>query len=103
MAIITLTEMRDYLSFTDDLGTADNAMITGMIDAAQAHIERLLGFTMAATFGGLGQPAVPADLKQAVQMLAALWFEYREAAGGSLNELPFGVANIVREYREYTF
>lgn len=103
MAIITLAEMKAQLAFTDDLGAVDDELISGKIDAAQSHIERLLGFKIEATYGGVDQDPVPSDLKEAVFQLAAWWYDNREAVGASASELPFGVSSIVNEYRGFTF
>lgn len=103
MAIITLEEMKEYLSFTDDLGTLDDALISGIVDAAEAHIDRLLGFTVSATYGGVDQAPVPADLKQAVKMLAALWYDNRDGEADARSQMPLGVVSIVTEHRGFTF
>src|SRR3989338_994253 len=52
MAINTLADLRAHLSFTDDLGTTDDAMLTRILAGAESFVERKLGFTFAATFGG---------------------------------------------------
>lgn len=103
--IVTLEDMKAQLNLTDDIGNADDALITGKIEAAQNHIERLLGFSIEATFGGAGQDAIPPALMQAVFMLAAHWYENREASlvGVSGQYIPHGVWEIVNEYREYSF
>lgn len=44
--------------------------------------------------------AVPKDLKVAVQMLVAHWYENREAvASGTMAELPMGVSALIGPYR----
>lgn len=104
MSVVTLEEFKDQLQWTADLGAADDALMSRKIEAAQDHVERLLGFTFAATYGGTGQPPVPPALKEAIFQLAAFWFENREAAtDGPRVTLPFGVAEIVNEYRTWTF
>lgn len=74
-----------------------------LLAAATAHIERLLGFALddADEFPN----GTPADLEQAVLQLAADWYENREASivGVSAQAIPFGVREIVNEYRRYTF
>lgn len=102
---ITLAEMKEHLNITADFGSADDALINGKIAAAQNHIERLLGFAIEETYGGTNQQPIPPALKQAVQILAAHWYENREGTlvGVTAQELPFGVWDIVREYREYSF
>jgi hypothetical protein len=103
--IVSLAELKQQLNITDDFGSADDVLINGKIEAAQNHIERLLGFRIEATYGGSGQDPVPPALKQSVQLLAAHWYENREGTlvGVTAQELPFGIWEIVREYREYSF
>lgn len=97
MSIATLAAVKADLGILDD---ADDTLIQAKIDAAQAHLESLLGYEIADEFD---EP--PADLVQAVSMLAAHWYENREATivGVSAAELPMGVADIVRNRRNYTF
>lgn len=100
--IVTLSAMKLHLGITDPY---DDSLITGKIEAAQDHIERLLGFKIELTFGGVDQDPVPPSLKEAVKQLAAHWFENREATvmGSSMNEVPFSVSEIVREFRGWSF
>ncbi len=105
MAIATLIELKDQLSFTGDIGSYDDTMLQAKLDAAHNHVERVLGFGIETSFGGDGQEPVPPVLKEAVLMLAAWWYEQRETAlvDGSAIEVPFGVREILNEYREFTF
>lgn len=105
MAIVTLAQLKEHLNFDSALGTADDDLLGRKIDAAQNHIERLLGFKIGTTYGGSGQEAIPPSLIEAVLQLAAHWYENREATlvGVTAQELPFGVWDIVREYREWSF
>jgi hypothetical protein len=103
MAIVTLAEVKEQLAFTDDSGGTDDSLIFRKINAAQNHIERLLGFEIEANFGGAGQEEIPPVLIEAVSQLAAWWYEQREAASEGAKEVPFGVREIVAEYREFTF
>ncbi|TPJ53176.1 head-tail connector protein, partial [Mesorhizobium sp. B2-6-7] len=66
-------------------------------------LEQLLGFVIAEEFAS--PLVVPADLVSAVMTLAAHLFENREATviGVSAQELPFGVWDIIRERRNYSF
>lgn len=104
-AIVTVPQLKEQIGWTDDLGTADDALMQRKIDAAQNHIERLLGFKIGEKYGGAGQEAIPVSLVEAVSQLAAHWFENREATlvGVTAQELPFGVWDIVNEYRSYSF
>lgn len=105
MAIVTVDVLKEQLNFSADLGTADDALIARKIAAAQNHIERLLGFKIEDTYGGPDQDPVPPALVEAVCELAAHWFENREASvvGVSASDIPFGVWEIVAEYRNYSF
>jgi hypothetical protein len=103
--IVDLSLMKDQLGITADMGTIDDSLIAHLIEAAQDHIERLLGFKIEALYGGTDQEPVPASLKQAVLLTAAHWYENREATlvGVSAQEIPFGVWPIVNEHREWSF
>lgn len=105
-SFIPLAEMKEQLGLTGDQ-TDDDGLIQGKIDAAENHIDRLLGYSMRTRYPAPdGDPvaaAVPASLQEAVAQLAAWWFENREAATDMNRELPFGVREIVNEYREWTF
>lgn len=103
MGINTLADLKAHLSFTDDIGNTDDAMLTRILAAAEGFVERKLGFTFAATYGGAGQEAVPDALRQAVLMLAAHWYDNREAVGEAAREPPFSVSEIITEFREWTF
>ncbi|MAC79294.1 MAG: DNA-packaging protein [Rhodobacteraceae bacterium] len=103
MPIVTISEMEEQLSFTDDMGSVDAPMLQRKIDAAQNHVERLLGFEIEATYGGIDQDPIPPALIEAVTQLAAWWYEQRETAGEAMREVPFGVGEIILEYREFTF
>lgn len=105
MAIVTVPELKEQLNLTDDLGTGDDALLARKIDAAQGHIERMLGFKIEDTYGGQDQEDIPAPLVEAVLQLAAHWYENREATlvGVTAQELPFGIWPIINEYREWSF
>lgn len=100
--IVTVEEAKAQLNQTL---AVDDVLIERKIGAAQDHIENLLGFKIEETFGGAGQDVVPESLREAVLQLAAHWYENREAVLIGLNgqDLPFGVWNIVREYRQWSF
>ena len=103
--IVTIAELKEALALTDDLGTADDALLGRILAAAQAHVERQLGFRIEDRFGGADQEEVPPDLAQAVSLLAAHWFENREGTliGVSVQSLPFGIDEIVSSHREWSF
>lgn len=105
MPIVTLDQMKEQLAFTADLGDSDDALIERKIAAAQDHIERLLGFKIEVRHGsGPAQTPIPPALVEAVFQLAAWWYETREAASDTAaKEVPYSVAEIVREYRDWSF
>lgn len=74
-----------------------------LLKAATAHVEASLGFA-------LDDPdefpaGTPADVEQAVLMLAAHFYENREASlvGVAIMAIPFGVQDIIRNHRRYTY
>jgi len=81
----------------------DEAMLPRLLDAAVAHTERQLGFKLTDT--KQFPEGAPADVEQAVLMLAAHWYENREASivGVSAQAVPFGFDEIIREHRAYTY
>lgn len=101
--IVTLEELIDHAGLTMDAPSNDLFLLQQKGAAAQNHIERLLGYRLEATFGGVDQPPVPEALKECLLQLACWWFENREAASDRDRHLPFGVNDIVREYRDWTF
>lgn len=105
MAIVTVPQLKEQLNLTDDLGSGDDALIDRKISAAQNHLERLLGFKIETRYGGEGQEDVPPALVEAVCQLAAHWYENREGTvvGATAQTLPFGLSDIVREFREWSF
>lgn len=102
MAIVTTSEMKEQLNITF---SNDDDLISRKIDAAQNQVERLLGYSIEDTFGGEDQEPIPDALVEAVSQLAAFWYEQREAANIGIvsTPIPFGVSQIVNEFREFTF
>ncbi|MDS9467943.1 head-tail connector protein [Paracoccus sp. MBLB3053] len=106
-SLIPLGELKNQLGLTSDQDD-DDGLIQSKIDAAENHIDRLLGYRMRERFPvtNAGDPVasnVPASLLEAVRQLAAWWFENREAATDMNRVLPFGVTDLINEYREWTF
>lgn len=111
MAYVTTDQIRDQLSLTDDMASANAALLTRKLAAAQGHVERMLGYTLAARFIDPEAEPVPDDdrepfpapLGEAILQLIAWWFENRETAGPGAREVPFGVRELITEYREWSF
>lgn len=84
-------------------GSDDDDLLMRLLNAAKAHTVARLGFAIddATEFPS----GTPDDLEQAVFMLAAHWYENREAsiAGVTIQTVPFGYADILANYRTYTF
>ncbi|AVA21188.1 head-tail connector protein [Rhizobium sp. NXC24] len=96
MAIVTLDDIKEHMRIDFD---DDNELIDGKIDAAQAHLESLLGYAIADQF-----QTPPDDLKEAVRQLVASWYETREATVTTgLMDTPLSVWDVVRERRSYAF
>ncbi|MGA1804439.1 head-tail connector protein [Rhizobium sp. HT1-10] len=108
MPILTVAELKEQLNLTPDLGAGDDALLGRKLAAAQDHVERLLGYKIEANYPPVGNPpvsTVPPALIEAVSQLAAQWYENREATviGSTVFSIPFGVEQIIQEYREFSF
>lgn len=96
--------LKGQLNMTDDeADEIDDAILERLIEAAQAHTERVLGYKLDDTTEL--PDGVPADLEHAVLMIAAHWFNEREAVliGVTGQPTPFGADQILSEYRNYTY
>lgn len=103
MTIVTEAELQAQVGLTSDAPAEDRLSLQMKGQAAQNHVERLLGYRIEEEFGGEEQPPVPEALKEAVLQLAAWWFANRETAGDGARSMPFGVEEIVNEYRDWSF
>lgn len=97
---LDLGTLKQHCNIVDD---TDNAVLARVLSAATRHVECVLGFAL--DDESELPDGVPADLDQAVLMLAAHWYENREATliGISGHDVPFGVSQILGEHRRYTF
>lgn len=103
LTVATVKDLMAQAGLTDDAPSEDLLLLQQKGDAAQDYVERLLGYPLATMFGAPDLPPVPEALKEAVLQLAVWWFENREAAADRERHLPFGVKDIVNEYRGWTF
>ena len=96
-------DINDLKAHCNVTGTADDSVMTRLLSAATAHVGRLLGYAI--DDADIFPSGTPGDLELAVLQLAADWYENREATlvGVSAQAIPFGVREIVNEYRAYTF
>lgn len=103
--IVSVETLKEQLRVDFD---DDDATIERKIAAAQDLIERHLGFRIEEEFPPAGGPpvsTVPPALIEAVCQLVGHWYERREAVivGVNAQELPIGVSDIVREYRNWSW
>lgn len=105
--MITVPELVQHLNLPEATAEQDGDYLAGLLAAAQDHIDRTLGFKIAAAVdeGQDGfEDGLPPSLRQAALMLAAHWYEVREAsAAEQLRPVPFGVSEILESFREWTF
>jgi hypothetical protein len=89
---ITVAELKAQLNLDSD---QDDALLSMKIDAAECYASSYIG-------GPIPIPA-PAAIRQAVLMLAAYWYEAREAAtvGGNPYSVPFGTHDLLQAHRAW--
>lgn len=92
MPAVTLPELKSQLNLDHDL---DDALLAQKIEAATAYTSNYIG-------GTIPDPT-PAAIKQAVLMLAAYWYEVREAAtfGSNPYRVPFGFSDLLQAHRRW--
>ena len=100
MSVASVADLKEELTFSGDLGEADDGLMERHLAAAEELLQHSLGFLFAEEYP---DPApVPAALKQAVLWLAVDFYEGRgNPAKGSA--MPFHVEQIVQAYREWSF
>lgn len=83
----------------------DETFIAAKISAAQAFIEARLGFSLDVYSEESPSGEIPSDLKEAVLMMAAHFWENREASlvAVSGQRLPFGVEDILFDHTDHGF
>lgn len=94
MSLVLLATAKQHLNVTTD---DDDEIIQAKIDAAEAHIETIVGGTL--------YNWVTPDVREAILQLTGHFYENREATlvGVSAEEIPFGVWQLLAAYREYVF
>lgn len=103
MPIATVDQLKLQIGWTSDMGSQDDTLMAAKLSAAQDHIERWLGFKIEDRFGAAPLAPAPPSLVEAVLQLAALWYDSRDGAADQLRPLPFGIAQIIDSYREWSF
>lgn len=92
-----LASLKAQLNITDD---ADDDLLTGKIAAAEASVSADIGADDPVTYAD-----APADLREAILMLAAHFYENREAVlvGVGASPLPFGYEHLINPHRKWAF
>jgi len=105
--LFTPDELKAQLNVTDD---GDDTLLGRLTKAVRAYLESQLGFLIDEKWPPTGDDdaevtSAPEDLRQGALMLAAHWYENREASlvGLTLQSLPMGFDEIIANYRNYTF
>lgn len=93
---ITLDDLKRHLNIS---GTEDDQLLTDILVESTAFVEGFVG-SLATML-----PAPPADVYRAIKMLAAHWYENREAAsfGQAPEEAPLGFWTIINNHRTWSF
>lgn len=89
--------LKAQLNITDD---TDDALLTHKIAAAEATITSDIGADEPVAYD-----TAPADLREAVLLLASHLYENREAVlvGVGAEALPFGYEHLVQAHRKWVF
>jgi uncharacterized phage protein (predicted DNA packaging) len=100
MSVLTVADLKAHSSiYSDD----DDAILATFIDAAEEWVGGHIGKSLASYATDNPPAAVPERAKQAARMLAAHYYENREAAliGSGASEVPFGVVELLRPLRSW--
>lgn len=97
MTFPNAADLRRQLNLDPD--QEDNAFLSAKLAAASGWIEAYVGEPLA------GLDPFPAAIREAILQLAAHLYENREAVlvGVSASELPFGMVDLIRPYRVWSF
>lgn len=100
MGIVNLDEIKSQLRIDHD---DDDAILQKKADAAQAHVERLLGFKVETQWPDAN--TIPQPIRECVLQLASHWYENREAVlfGETAQETPISLTDVVNEYRNWSW
>ena len=105
MATVDLELLKKHVN-ADDF-TADDTYLQHLLDAAEAHVIAATNRTVAELMvpGPIGTAVLPAQLQQAVLMLAGHWYNQREAVSGvQMAEVPYALqASVYGTSAIYTY
>lgn len=98
MAIVSLALFKNHVR-ADDF-TDDDELMQHYVDAAEAHVIQATNRT-ADELQQLGSGEYPAQLKQAVLLLAGHWYNQRESvAGVQMHEVPDALQALIKPFRK---
>ena len=98
MAVVSLELFKVHVR-ADDFSD-DDEYLQSLLDAAEAHIIRET-HRSAEELSELGEEGFPAPLVQAIMLLAAHWYNQREAVStAQMHAVPMGVQSLVKPYRK---
>lgn len=102
MATVSLALLKKHVNA--DEFTADDTYLTHLLDAAEAHVIAATNRTAAELMvpgPTTGTTVLPAQLQQAVLMLAGHWYNQREAVSGvQMAEVPYSVQALIKPFRQ---
>ena len=98
MAVVNLALFKKHVR-ADDF-TDDDELMQHYVDAAEAHVIQATNRT-ADELQQLGSGEYPAQLKQAVLLLAGHWYNQRESvAGVQMHEVPDALQALIKPFRK---
>lgn len=96
--ITDLATLKKHL-MADDF-TNDDDYITSLGEAAEMHVQRIIGRSVADIFVEHGN-MLPPDLEHAIRLLVGHWYNQREAvSSASMNEVPLGMYSLLAPFRQ---
>lgn len=95
---VDLTAAKQHLNLTT---SDDDAVVTRLLAAALDWLQSRLGYKISERY----PDATPPALDQCILMMVAHWYANREATlvGVSAVALPFGVVDIVNDWRDWSW
>lgn len=98
MALVDMTLFKQHVR-ADDFAT-DDAVLQFYLDAACDAVLRATNRSLEELLE-MGNGDLPAPLQQAAMMLAAHWYNQREAVSGTqMHEVPASLNALIKQYRK---
>lgn len=98
MAIVALELFKKHVK-ADDF-SEDDVYLQHLLDAAEAHILKAVNRT-ADELTAIGGGTVPVDIKHAIMLIGAHWYNQRESVGtAQMIEAPDTLQALIKPYRK---